>query len=222
MSVETALVTLLTADATTAALIGTHGMSDGDAVTLLTSAADLPDPLAIGTTYYVRDAAATTFKLTATVGGGAVDITDAGTGTHRCIPTARPREWFTFTAAASDTCTCTRYRIYPGVAPQGSLVPCLVYNRISAPRFRSLDGPEGYATPRIQLDAWAGSYSEAKALAVAVREAIDGYTGVSGVWEIGDMDCDDEGDALFVSEELDARRRYGVRQDWIVWHVETP
>lgn len=39
----------------------------------------LPAPLAAGTTYYVRDVTANTFKVSATVGGAAVDITAAGT-----------------------------------------------------------------------------------------------------------------------------------------------
>ena len=40
----------------------------------------LPAPLVAGTTYYVRDVAANTFKLAATSGGAAINITDAGTG----------------------------------------------------------------------------------------------------------------------------------------------
>jgi hypothetical protein len=41
----------------------------------------LPAPLLASTTYYVRDVAPNTFKLSATVGGAAIDITTTGTGT---------------------------------------------------------------------------------------------------------------------------------------------
>ena len=41
----------------------------------------LPAPLVAGTTYYVRDSATNTFKLSATVDGAAIDITSVGTGT---------------------------------------------------------------------------------------------------------------------------------------------
>jgi len=41
----------------------------------------LPAPLVAGTTYYVRDAATNTFKLSASIDGAAIDITDVGTGT---------------------------------------------------------------------------------------------------------------------------------------------
>ena len=55
-------------------------------VRLTTSAADLPDPLAIDTDYYVIKLTDTTCKLATSyanaVAGTAVNITDAGTGTH--------------------------------------------------------------------------------------------------------------------------------------------
>ncbi len=40
----------------------------------------LPAPLVAGTTYYVRDVASNTFKLSATINGAAIDITNVGTG----------------------------------------------------------------------------------------------------------------------------------------------
>jgi hypothetical protein len=41
----------------------------------------LPAPLVTGTTYYVRDVATDTFKLSTTIDGAAIDITTLGTGT---------------------------------------------------------------------------------------------------------------------------------------------
>ena len=38
--------------------------------------------LSAATDYYVRDASGGTFKLAASAGGAAVDVTDAGNGTH--------------------------------------------------------------------------------------------------------------------------------------------
>ena len=58
-----------------------HTLSDGDTVTL-SSTTTLPGGLAVDTTYYIIDSATNTFKLSTTLGGSAVDITDTGTGTH--------------------------------------------------------------------------------------------------------------------------------------------
>lgn len=75
--------TTFTADAATDVITSTaHGLSDGD-VLLLTTSNTLPAGLSTSTPYFVRDSTTNTFKLAATAGGTAIDITDAGTGTHK-------------------------------------------------------------------------------------------------------------------------------------------
>lgn len=64
-----------------------HGLANGQAVRLTTTGA-LPGGLALNTTYWIRDATTDTFKLAATSGGAALDITSAGTGTHTWTRTA--------------------------------------------------------------------------------------------------------------------------------------
>ena len=54
-----------------------------DVVRIANSGGVLPSPLVADTDYYVQSVpSATTFKLSETEGGAAIDITDAGTGTH--------------------------------------------------------------------------------------------------------------------------------------------
>lgn len=72
-----------TADAGTDFITATsHGLSDGDHIFLTNVGGALPAGLSVNTSYYVRDKTTNTFKVTASVGGAAVDITGAGTGTH--------------------------------------------------------------------------------------------------------------------------------------------
>lgn len=59
-----------------------HGLSDGDAIVLTNSGGGLPAGLSANTFYYVRDKTTDTFKVATTIGGSAIDITTAGTGTH--------------------------------------------------------------------------------------------------------------------------------------------
>lgn len=59
-----------------------HNLSDTDAIVFTTSDT-LPAGLSLETVYYVRDATANTFKVAATSGGAAINITDAGTGIHK-------------------------------------------------------------------------------------------------------------------------------------------
>lgn len=55
--------------------------NDGDRVSLFSSDTP-PGGLSLAGTYYVRDVSGTTVKLAATLGGAAINITDAGTGEH--------------------------------------------------------------------------------------------------------------------------------------------
>lgn len=77
----------VTADASTDVLAIKGGMwrtlTVGDAVRLSNSGGTLPAPLQPDTDYFVESTpSASSFKLAATSGGAAINITDTGTGTH--------------------------------------------------------------------------------------------------------------------------------------------
>ena len=116
-------------------------------------------------------------------------------------------------------------RIYPVTIPQAAPgatnIPAITYQRISTPRVRSLSGPSLLAYPRFQITSWHTTYTGAKALGEAVRAAMDGWAGVEVGWTISDSALEDERDIFDPSTELDTNRRYGVAQDFIIWHVET-
>ena len=68
-------------DATDVITATGHGLEDGEAVEFTTTGT-LPAGLSTDVSYYVRDVAVNSFKVAATEGGVAVDITDTGSGTH--------------------------------------------------------------------------------------------------------------------------------------------
>lgn len=59
-----------------------HPLANGEIVTLENSGGQLPDGLTKLTEYYVIGVSGSTFQLARTSGGGALDVLDAGTGTH--------------------------------------------------------------------------------------------------------------------------------------------
>jgi len=76
--------TAVTGDAATDNLLAVgHGLNNGDLILFSNSGGALPAPLAEGTVYHVRDRAPNDFKVALTAGGDAVDLTSAGTGTHK-------------------------------------------------------------------------------------------------------------------------------------------
>ena len=60
-----------------------HGLADGTLISIFPSTTSdvLPTPFDAAVTYYVRDTATDTFKLAATSGGSAINLTSDGTGT---------------------------------------------------------------------------------------------------------------------------------------------
>jgi hypothetical protein len=96
--------------------INAHGFRSGQIVRF--SGAALPAPLATGTNYYVRDVTTNTFKVSATSGGSAVNLTTAGSGTRQVAA------WIhVLTAAAHGLANGDRVRLTTtGTLPAGFLV----------------------------------------------------------------------------------------------------
>ena len=76
-------VNTFTADSTTDILTEVGSvLANGNSVQVSNSGGALPAPLVAGTTYFVRDKTGDTFKLAATSGGAAINLTTNGTGTN--------------------------------------------------------------------------------------------------------------------------------------------
>ena len=76
-------------------------------------------------------------------------------------------------------------RVYPLRLPLSPQFPALTYQRISAPTIQDFSGT-AKTRARIQITAWDDSYAGAKAVAGAVANALDNYSGqmggAGGVW----------------------------------------
>jgi hypothetical protein len=67
-------------------------------------------------------------------------------------------------------------RVYPLAAQQASLLPLIVYRRVSTRRVGDLQGESKVEFPRVQIDCQAETYLGAKALASAVLDAMNAAT----------------------------------------------
>ena len=106
-------------------------------------------------------------------------------------------------------------RCYPGKIPQDPTYPLIVYYKVTGMRDHHLQGPSRLAHPRFQVEAWALTYDAAKALANAIRGALDGYTGTQGTVAIGSILIESERDVY-----EDAVSCHRVIMDWFIWHRE--
>lgn len=122
----------------------------------------------------------------------------------------------TIAAAVAD-------RISAAPAPQNQTYPFITWQRISTPRVSSLGGPSHLASPTFQVDVYSDSreqrqggsgFIEARAIATAVRQALDGYDGLVGS-QRGNIALQDERDSV-----EDEPRIVRVSMDFKIWHQE--
>jgi hypothetical protein len=102
-------------------------------------------------------------------------------------------------------------RIYPLVLPQAPMLPALAYTRISQGEQFTSNGPSGLRRVRIQLDCYAETYDAARALADAVRNALNGWRDLSLGVQVAKLAPDSEQDL-----HEDEVGSYRVTMDFLV------
>lgn len=95
-----------------------HGFARGQEARISFGAGTLPGGLSQNVVYYVRDVSGDTFKLAATAGGAAIDITSEGTGVHSIrVYGESGSSSAEFTAnPTTDVLTCTALSFADGAA----------------------------------------------------------------------------------------------------------
>jgi len=106
-------------------------------------------------------------------------------------------------------------RIFPVMIPQDSAYPLITYQRISGLRDTVMEGPSGFAHPRMQIDSYAKTYAGAKELAGAVRQALYGKTYFGDGVRIGSIVMLSDSD--FFEPAIGCHR---VSADYMIWHEE--
>lgn len=110
-------------------------------------------------------------------------------------------------------------RIHPMLLPQGQITDSIVYTRISAVGELHSDGPDGLGRPRMQIDCWSQTANGAAALALLVKNRLEGYRGIMG----------SGGAAITVQGVIPDNEREGYDSDarlfysgfdYIIWFVE--
>jgi hypothetical protein len=81
-------------------------------------------------------------------------------------------------------------RISPLIRPQDAVLPSITIQRISLIPSNSMQGNGGLDIARVQIDSWGATYTDARAVATAVRAAMDAVP----------ICMDSELDAAFIEE----------------------
>jgi len=93
-------------------------------------------------------------------------------------------------------------RVYLSRLPQKVTNPSVAIRMVGMQQDMAHDGPVDFAGNRVQVDLYADSFAEVRALADAVRVALNGYHGLSAderIWVIMfENEMDEWGDLLTV------------------------
>jgi hypothetical protein len=100
-------------------------------------------------------------------------------------------------------------RIYPAMLPENCELPALSYQRISNTPQNTMSGHSGLDNPRIQIDCWATSYGDAKAIGDKTRKAMGAATTFRAL-QLSDQDI--------IEPELEI---YRVSMDFSCWFAST-
>lgn len=105
-------------------------------------------------------------------------------------------------------------RVYPVIAPMGTPLPLVVYQRTNVSREQSLAGPVGAPVVSIQLTSYATSYTACKQIAQGIRLAVDGWTGTTQSVTITRTSLESENDGVTVPTDDTQTPFYNVQQSF--------
>lgn len=119
--------------------------------------------------------------------------------------------------ATSGLTSLVGNRIYWGIRPQGTTVPAVVLNKISATRLYPNDGPDGLVEARIQFDCWGATFTSVLNVARAIRNSFNGLSFTDGGVTFQAFFIDSERQSV---EEGTPERLHRFSMDFLVWHTE--
>lgn len=103
-------------------------------------------------------------------------------------------------------------RIYPMLAPMGTPLPLIIYERTAVERPQALSGNVGNPLVTLQLTTHGTSYTSVKQIARAVRLAVDGWTGTTAGVTIQRSTLMSESDGIEMPADDQMLPYYNVNQ----------
>lgn len=105
-------------------------------------------------------------------------------------------------------------RVYPLLAPAGTPLPLVIYQRTAVERPQSLTGNVGNPVVTLQLTTYGTSYTSVKNIARQVRLALDGWTGTTASVTIQRTTLISEADGVDMPADDQMLPYYNVQQSF--------
>lgn len=118
---------------------------------------------------------------------------------------------YKFLSTNSDITALVGTRTYPVILQQGSILPALVYQEISAIHSHFFGGDSGHCSKIFQISIYGTTYSSVKTVAATLKKVLRNYSGTLGTGGINIQ-------AVLVQSELDdyddQAKEFFVKQDY--------
>jgi len=136
-----------------------------------------------------------------------------------------PESFFFFMTTRATIVAVVQDKVFPfGATPTKRELPYITFQTIDNLHVHHQGGPSGLANPRLQIDMWHTSQSEAAKLSDIVRKELDGFRGTMGqpsaeteIRLIAIDSDNEEFDPLGDGAQQGAHR---VQADYFVWFKE--
>jgi hypothetical protein len=109
-------------------------------------------------------------------------------------------------------------RIFRGFRSQGQHLPCVTFLRVSTTPTNGAAGRSGTEHVTMQIDCWAQRHDVSRAIAEAIKTALDTWTSDSSP-KMPQALCTNEQDILEPPDDGSQLAEYRVIQDWSIWQV---
>lgn len=113
------------------------------------------------------------------------------------------------------------FRVYPIVAPVSAALPFAVYQRAVIERNQTLSVPVGVPRVSVQVDTYAATYEQAREIADALRENLDGWAGSAYGVEVKHVALESERDGFVQLDGSELPPVYQITQTFDVSWQET-
>jgi len=106
--------------------------------------------------------------------------------------------------------------VYRGFRSQSSALPCVTFLRTSTEYSNGAAGSGGTQHVNVQVDVWSEKQSEAREIADAVFDTLDGWQNATSP-STAPAICTAQMDISSYPEDGGGMTEYRVEQDWSIW-----
>lgn len=112
-------------------------------------------------------------------------------------------------------------RVYPVIAPATAALPFVTWRRVAVKRQQTLGAPMGLAITSVEYSIYGVTYEQAREVADAMRQVLDGYGGTANNTEVKQTSLEQESDDFVTLAGAELPPAFQITQQYDTFWQET-